>query len=95
LINKDANPFKAFCSNGGQYAIGCSASLGPVFGSDDKKLTDIVIKSDSNTHTLNYFRIGYSYQIPEYPRDSVKALTILAGSVGFQTEEIEVYTKAG
>ena len=66
LVNKDENPFKANCSNGGQYAICCSADLGPVFGGDDKYLQDVVIKSDSNTLKKSYSNIGFAYQHPDY-----------------------------
>ena len=93
MVNKDEKPFKVNCSNGGQYAIYCGAYYVPVFGSDGTTLRDIVIRFDSNTHKFNYCQNGYSYQIPDYPRDSQEAITILAGTDGFQTEEIGVYTK--
>ena len=66
LVNKDENPFKVICSNSGQYAICCSADLGPVFGGDDKYLQDVVIKSDSNTLKKSYSNIGFAYQHPDY-----------------------------
>jgi len=93
LVNKDSNPFKANCSNGGQYAIFCNAYIGPVFGSDGKHLRDIVILSDSNTLQNNYSSIGYAYQHPDYQKETAKAKSILAGSFSFHMEEIEIYAK--
>ena len=93
LVNKDENPFKVICSNSGQYAICCSADLGPVFGGDDKYLQDVVIKSDSNTLKKSYSNIGFAYQHPDYQRETVKAKSILAGSCGFHIEEIEIYAQ--
>ena len=95
MVNKDENPFKAICSNDGQYAIHCMASLGPVFGGDDDKLRDIVIFSDSNKLQKSYSNFGYAYQHPDYQRETVKAKSILAGSYGFHIEEIEIYAKIG
>jgi len=93
LVNKNENPFKAKCSNSGKYAIYCSPNKGPVFGGDDDKLRDIVILSDSNTLKNSYSNFGYSYQHPDYQRETVKAKSILAGSWGFHIEEIEIYAK--
>ncbi len=93
LVNEDSNPFKVNCSNGGQYAICCSADHGPVFGGDDKYLQDIIIRSDSNTLQKSYSGFGYAYQHPDYQRETVKAESILAGSYGFHIEEIEIYAQ--
>jgi len=90
LVKKDEKPFKVNCSNGGRYAIYCSENYGPVFGDIFK---DIVIRSDSNTQQKSYSGLGYEYKHTDYPQGTVKAYTILAGSVGFHIEEIEVYSK--
>ncbi len=93
LVNEDSNPFKVNCSNGGQYAIVCCANKGPVFGTDDKHLQDIVIISDSNTLQKSYSYFGNAYQHPDYQKETVKANSILAGSLTFHIEEIEIYAK--
>ena len=93
LVNEDSNPFKVNCSNGGQYGICYNADKGPVFGGDGKHLRDIVIRSDSNTLQKGYSDFGYSYQHPDYQKETVKAKSILAGSFGFDIEEIEIYAK--
>ena len=90
LINKKNKRFKVTCSN--ENAIICNRNCGPSFGGDGHKFKDLVILSDSNTHQKNYSLFGYSYQHQDYPRDTEKANSILAGSTFFQTLDIEVYT---
>ena len=93
LVNKEEKPFKAFCSNEGQLAIGCNSKYGPCFGGDDKYIKDICIKSDSNIIKKSNCAFGYSYQHPDYLKGTTKANNILAGSNSFETLEIEVYAK--
>ncbi len=62
-------------------------------GVDDDGIIDICIHSDSNINKTNYCDFGYSYQHPDYLKGTFKAQNILAGSYGFETEEIEVFSK--
>ncbi len=95
LLNKEEKPFKVLCSNEGQYAICCFSEFGPCFGGYDDNITDIFISSDS--HINNYVNsrcdFGYSYQHPDYLKDTNKSQNILAGSYDFETVEIEVFVK--
>jgi len=91
LINKKEDPFKVIVSNEGKYAIYGSANYGPVFGGDDKYVRDLGIFG--LTDERNYSKFGYSYQHERYPKDTVKADSILAGSFNFQVQEIEVFVK--
>ena len=93
LVNKEDKPFKAFCSNEGQLAICCNSKYGPCFGGDGDYLKDICIESDSNINKESYCDFGFSYQHPDYEKDSDEAQNILAGSQYFETLEIEVYAK--
>ena len=94
LINKEDNPFKALCSKGDEkYAIYCHSNFVPCFGGDSKIIQDICIHSDSNINKGSYCDFGYSYQHPDYLKETAKAKNILAGSYNFETVEIEVYAK--
>ena len=93
LTNERNNPFKVLCSNDGLCAICCSPKYGPIFGYDGKFAREIVIKPDSNINNDSYSEIGYCYKHPEYPKETERAQTILAGSFNFKTLEIEVFTK--
>jgi len=90
LVNKEEDPFKAIVSNEGKNAIAGSAKYGPVFGGDDKYLKDLCI---FGTEETSYSKFGYTYQHERYPKDTVKANSILAGSNRFQVKEIEVFVK--
>ncbi len=90
LVNKEEDPFKANVSNEGKYAIHGSATRGPLFGRDDKYIRDLVIFGKDEK---NYSYFGYSYQHERYPKDTVKANSILAGSCAFQVQEIEVFVQ--
>ena len=87
LVNKEEDPFKVIVSNEGTHAICGSAKFGPIFGGDDKHLSDLVFFGKED----NYSDFGYSYQHERYPKDTVKANSILAGSYAFQVQEIEVF----
>ena len=93
LVNKEEKPLKVMCSNEGEHAIYCYSEFGPCFGGDDEYIKDICIHSDSNINKTNYCDFGYSYQHPDYLKGTFKAQNILAGSYGFETEEIEVFSK--
>ena len=94
LINKEEKPFKVQCSNEGENAIYCDSDYGPCFGADGKNLKDILIDSDSNINKESYCDFGYSYQHPDYEKDSDEAKNILAGSFNFETLEIEVFSES-
>ena len=94
LVNKEENPFKAMCSNEGKQAIRCSLLRGPCFGGEGTKLKDICIGSNSNLNIDSRCNFGYSYQHPDYEKDSDEAQNILAGSFNFETLEIEVYAES-
>jgi hypothetical protein len=91
LVNKEEKPFKIHCSNEGEQAIDCNSNYGPCFGGDDEGLIDILIDSDSNINKESYCDFGFSYQHPDYLKETDKAMNILAGSYNFKTLEIEVY----
>jgi len=93
LINKDDKPLKAFCLNESQLAIYCGPDYGPCFGGEGTYLKDICIDSDSHINKYSYCDFGYSYQHPDYLKDTDKAQKFLAGSYEFETVEIEVFVK--
>jgi hypothetical protein len=94
LVNKEENSFKVMCSNEGNQAICCNSNYGPCFGGDDEGFIDICIESDSNINKKSYCDFGFSYQHPDYLKDTHEAENILAGSSYFETVEIEVYAKS-
>jgi len=77
------------CANG-DNAIECVPSYGPIFGTGGY---DFYIASGSNANQDSYSEFGKSYKHPDYPKDTEKANSILAGSLKFQTLEIEVFTQ--
>jgi len=89
LVNKEEKTFKVMCSNEGKNAICCNSTLGPCFGHGD-----IWIESDSNINKESYCEFGNSYQHPDYEKATDKAENISAGSLHFETFEIEVYAKS-
>ena len=93
LVNKEEKPFKVLCSNEGEQAICCNSKLGPCFGGEGDYIKDICIRTDANIKT-SFCDFGYSYQHPDYLKDTDKANNILAGSLKFETLEIEVYAKS-
>jgi hypothetical protein len=76
LVNKEEKPFKVMCSNEGDHAIFCGPEVGPCFGGDDENFDDICIHSDSNINKMSYCDFGYSYQHPDYLKDTDKAKNI-------------------
>ena len=91
LVNKENNHFKVDCPNNGERAIGCYSKYGPVFGWGSSE--DIRIESNSNINFESKADFGCIYKHPDYSFESDKAKNILAGSLKFQTVEIEVFTK--
>jgi len=85
LINKDNNPFKALCTDK-ETAIFSHGCKGPKFGR-----CEISIECNSHSHRASCAEFGYGYKHPDYPQDTEKAKTILAGSMYFKTREIEVF----
>ena len=96
LVNKEEDPFKAVVE--GKYAIAGLAKCGPIFGGDDQKVCkddqkvckDLII---FHNEKKSYSYFGYSYQHERYPKNTVKANSILAGSHMFKIQEIEVFVK--
>ncbi len=74
----------------GAIAIDCDSSFGSIFGSVG---LDFCIASGSNSNQDNESEFGNSYKHPDYPEDTEKTNSILAGSFKFQTLEIEVFTQ--
>ncbi len=72
-------------SNERHKAIYSDSENGPTFG------CDIIIFDQSNT-TICYSYVG-CYSHPQYAHNTDEANTFLAGSYGFQLDEIEVYEK--
>ena len=100
LINKENKPFKAMISsahpyqNSGYNYYALYPSNGLSFGYDNQtEYVDISIASNSNVNQSSFSHFGYSFKHQDYPAQSKKALTILAGSHNFQTIDIEVFTK--
>ena len=92
LVNKEEDPFKAVVE--GTYAIAGFAKCGPIFGGyfGDKVCKDLIIlPNEKKGYSYSYF--GYSYQHERYPKDTVKANSILAGSHASKIQEIEVFVK--
>ena len=93
LVNKEEKPFKAFCSNEGQLAIGCNSKFGPCFGGEGRHAKDLCIHSDSNITKNSFSNFGYAYQHLDYLKETAEARNILAGSFIFETVEIEIFAK--
>ncbi len=74
------------CTNDA-IAIDCDPWNGPIFGSGG---LDFCIACCSNSNKNSESEFGNSYKHPDYP---LKANSILAGSLKFQTLEIEVFTQ--
>jgi hypothetical protein len=87
LVNKERFPFKARCIEA-KKAILCHMIYGPSFGA-----LDFFLQSESNQSQFSRSSLGFSYSHPEFPKRSVRAKQILAGSEFFLTREIEVYCK--
>lgn len=93
LVNKEARPFKAQCSDDGENAIYCGSEQGPSFGGDGCCIRDICIATKSNTYRISSSSFGHTYEHSAYECDTAVARAILAGSEYFQIAEIEVYTR--
>lgn len=77
MVNHENKPFKAMCSNDGQYAMFCDSEFGPCFGGDD-----IEICSDSNIINDSKSKLC-AYKRPSHEADTEKAKFIIAGSKHF------------
>ena len=84
LVNKENKPFKAVCTSSNN-AIFCYPCFGPTFG------RDIRIMSSSNSNRKSFSDFGVHYKHTDYQYGTDKAELILAGSLTFQTLEIEVF----
>ena len=77
-------PFKSMVKHAGSsYAIYCGPSYGPIFG-----LVDILIADNASQNTHSYTYFGLSYSLPNGVTDR---LTILAGTLTFSPDEVEVF----
>ena len=85
LVDKEGlAPFKSMVKQAGSsYAIYCWPSYGPMFGWGDIFIAD---NASQNTHSLTDF--GLSYSLPNGVTDR---LTILAGTLTFSPDEVEVF----
>ena len=90
LINKEKKPLVSKCLSD-QSAICCSTTCGVIFGNSSS--CDILICDNSNKAKESGSNLGSSYPHPNYEFDSEEANAFLAGSMYFQTLEIEVYQK--
>ena len=88
LTNKENKPMK-MRPNKYENAVYTYAQYGPTFG----RGYDIFIANDANTTTDSYSNFGYSYTHPQYEYGTNAAQTLLAGSMYFQLDEIEVYQR--
>ena len=92
LTNKDSKPLKLKVdSNRHEYAIGCYAGNGPIFGGGGGH--DICIFNNANTTMDSFSDLGDSYSHPQFIQGTNEAKTFLAGTNNFQLDEIEVYHK--
>jgi len=72
-------------------AICCSTTCGVIFGNNSS--CDILICDNSDKVNGSGSNLGSSYPHPSYEFDSDEANSFLAGSIYFQTLEIETFTK--
>lgn len=73
-----------------EYSLGsiyCNSSLGPSFGCGH----DLFISDRSNVNVSSRSCLGYTFTLPDYPKDCEKTYSILAGGFCFQVDEIEVF----
>jgi hypothetical protein len=92
LINTKNKPVKIRAETNAKThndAIYCSADYGPTFGRGH----DIYVASKSNRNANSYSYLSYTYRHEKYAQGSKEARTLLAGSLNFKINEIEVYTK--
>lgn len=85
LVNQKNQPIKIKCSN--SYSIFCNNTCGPTFGDGN----DLYIASNSNANMLSHSKLGSAYKHLLYAYESEEAHNFLAGSLNFQSSEIEVY----
>jgi hypothetical protein len=95
LINKRNKPVKIKVSEERRLkkfkndAIYCSANYGPTFGRGH----DLFIASNSNRSDNSFSYLGYTFKHEKFAQGSNEAKTLLAGSLNFTVNEIEVYAK--
>ena len=70
-----------------EYSIYSDADYGPTFGSG----YDLHVANDSNKTTDSYTDLGFSYNFKLFINGTREAKSFLAGSLYFQTSEIEVF----
>ena len=88
LVNKENRPliFEQSSINK-KNSIGSMKNRGPIFGGGN----DICISDCANANKNSYSNLGVTYTHPQYSYGSERAKTILAGSINFQVQEIEVF----
>ena len=85
LVNKENRPLLFEHSSSDTNSIYSTPSYGPMFGSG----TDLC--SSLNRFSSSYSNLGKTFTHPEYPYNTEKAKTILAGTQYFEVQEIEVF----
>jgi hypothetical protein len=90
LINLDKKPLVMKCLPN-QTAICCSDTIGVTFGNNSS--CDILVCDESNVKKESGSNLGSSFEHPKYEFDTDEANAFLAGSMYFQTLEIEVFCK--
>ena len=93
LLNNEKNRSLIFENSkdfDNQYSLGSIYSnsfVGPIFGRGH----DLFISDRSNENESSHSSLGYTFTHPDYPKDSVRAYSILAGSKYFRVDEIEIF----
>ena len=89
LVNKENKPLlfeQTISDQNSQYSVCSYEFLGPMFGFDNGN-ADIVIHNEM----YGYSNLGNIYTNPEYPSDNDKTRKLLADTIKFAIQEIEVF----
>jgi len=89
LKNSDNKPIVMKCLEN-RSAICCSTTCGVIFGNNSS--CDILLCDNSDKVKGSGSNLGSSYKHPNYEFDTDEANSFLAGSIYFQTLEIETFT---
>ena len=87
LVNMHSKPCLIPVKDHEEYSIYSDADYGPTFGSG----YDLHVANDSNKTTDSYTDLGFSYNFKLFINGTREAKSFLAGSLYFQTSEIEVF----
>ena len=91
LVNKENRPLIFEHSSNDTYSICSYEDYGPIFGRGNDIFISDYSNTDTNTETNSFSNLGATYTHPEYPYESERAKTLLAGTHYFQVQEIEVF----